>query len=114
MQELKKLPFDPSGYGDFSYSYDGLDFTLWFEYTDEENRAKVCALKFTFCTFLTMNGTLSNYLDIPYDTVLVVEDNAGRDGNQRKYAVMLSGSDFQFHILATDFSIDSNSSRKFT
>lgn len=99
MQEFLRLPLDTSGYGDFAASYVGSNAKVQFRYKSRGTDL-VAEIGFTFCIFMEINGNLSSQKSLPYDTILFeIENNPRVDGIYR-YNFMLSGSDFQFSVVA--------------
>lgn len=108
MKIFLHLPYDSSGYGKFGFKYRDVDLFLQFEYLEEFGQRKVGELKFEFCTKILMNGTLKNTEDIEYDTIFIKEEKVGYQNSQGLYSLMLSGSDFQFEILASSCLFEPN------
>lgn len=100
MKEYIRLPYDPSGHGDFGVDYVGVRGRIHFAYNSGHVR-KIGQLLFDFCLRLDINGVLTDQRPIPYDTVLVDDKYTGHHDTKR-YLLMLSGSDFQFEIIARD------------
>lgn len=101
MKELLRLPYDSSGFGDFGASYIGADARVHFQYKGSAGEC-VGELYFEFCVNMTVNGILNAQRDIPYDTVLREEYRNERYDGFFRYLLMLSGSDFQFEVIAKD------------
>lgn len=104
MQEFLRLPFDPSGYGDFAASYIGSGAKVQFAYKSD-GVEHIAELNFSFCLSLEVNGDLNSQKNIPYDTVLFRKETNPRVDGLHRYTFMLSGSDFQFTIVAKNCSI---------
>lgn len=99
MKDFLRLPSDPSGYGDFGVSYVGVDARVHFQYM-LNGRAFLGEIHFEFCVHLAVNGILNHQEKLPYDTILVEHyENEEYEGFNR-YVFMLSGSDFQFSVIA--------------
>ncbi|MER8583524.1 hypothetical protein [Mesorhizobium sp. M0199] len=99
MREFLQLPFDSSGYGDFGVCYSGSNAKVQFDYK-KNGIALVGEIYFTFCLSIFVNGRLDKQSKLPYDKVLISEEGIGYDGTFNSYVFMLSGSDFQFEVVA--------------
>lgn len=100
MKQYIRLPYDSSGYGEFGVDYVGVRGRIHFQY-NADHVQKIGQLLFDFCLRLNINGVLTDQFPIPYDTVLVDDKYIG-DHETKRYLLMLSGSDFQFEIIARD------------
>ncbi|BCH16793.1 hypothetical protein [Mesorhizobium sp. L-2-11] len=99
MKEFLQLPYDSSGYGDFGVSYVGTDARVHFRYR-AGGKDRIPELYFEFCIHMSVNGILNSQKQLPYDVVLAENyKNEEYEGFSR-FLFMLSGSDFQFEIIA--------------
>ncbi|HTV69069.1 MAG TPA: hypothetical protein VMF90_11085 [Rhizobiaceae bacterium] len=63
-------------------------------------RKLVGELYFEFCIAISANGVLNNQENLPYDIVMSEDYVNERYDDFSRYAFMLSGSDFQFKVIA--------------
>lgn len=101
MKLFLELPYDPAGYGDFGVSYINTEAKIHFEYRGVDID-HIAELRFVFCLSINVNGQLDRQVLLPYDRVMVVEEHNGFDSGFTRFMLMLSGSDFQFDILAKE------------
>jgi hypothetical protein len=101
MKPFLELPYDPAGYGDFGVSYIGSEAKIQFQYRSDHTD-RVAELRFVFCLSIRVNGELDRQESLPYDQVMVREEHTGYDKSFTRFVLMLSGSDFQFEILAKE------------
>jgi hypothetical protein len=100
MKLFLQLPEDPHRYGDFAVSYVGADVRIQFKY-HYENKDLVGEIHFELCLSLLVNGDLDNQVALPhFDSIWITEEGVGYDGGFNRYILWLSGSDFQFSVLA--------------
>ena len=99
MIEYLKLPDDPSGYGDFSTSYDNVNFRVLFEYSSE-GIPHIGELSFGTCIEYRVSGDLNNQTEMPYDKVFVTDSLRYSLWDMKKFQFIFSGSDFQFFFTA--------------
>jgi hypothetical protein len=101
MKQFLELPFDPSGYGDFGVSYIGIEAKIHFEYRSD-GKERIGELRFGVCVSINVNGHLDKQERLPYNRVMIVEERVGSDKRFTRFMLMLSGSDFQFDVVAKD------------
>ncbi|TPM13487.1 hypothetical protein [Mesorhizobium sp. B2-3-5] len=101
MQEFLRLPFDTSGFGDFAASYIGSNAKVQFLYKSDGSEL-VGEIRFPFCISMVINGNLSSQKKLPYDTIMVTQEINNRLDDLYRYEFMLSGSDFQFAVVAKE------------
>ncbi|MBD8651125.1 hypothetical protein IFT66_08560 [Rhizobium sp. CFBP 13726] len=105
MKLFLELPYDASGYGDFGVSYIGTEATIHFQYRSD-GAEHVGELRFGWCLSININGQLDKQISLPYDRVMVLEDQIGFDKKFLRFVVMFSGSDFQFDVYAKECRFD--------
>jgi hypothetical protein len=104
MKEFLTLPHDPRRYGHFAVSYIGIDARIQFQYQDD-GEDTVGEIYFDDCLSIYVNGELDNQVSLPYsDTIFITEEGVGYDGGFNRYILWLSGSDYQFTVLAKNCS----------
>ncbi|MCF3935279.1 hypothetical protein L1787_17910 [Acuticoccus sp. M5D2P5] len=99
MKEFLRLPYDSSGYGDFGISYVGIKTIIHFQYMNE-GVTTIGELHFAESLSIKVNGILNDQKKLPYDLVMIEAYDNQRYDDFYVYSFMLSGSDFQFDVIA--------------
>ena len=99
MEEHLSLPYDPAGYGDFKFYYEGTTLCVAFEYCSD-GVDRLGLLKFGTCFEFRMSGNLDGQTPMGYDIVYRSQERTYRTWKLKDFAFMLSGSDFQFFVAA--------------
>jgi len=101
MNKFLRLPDDPSGYGDFGVSYISGNVKIHFIYS-ENGKDVIGELYFQTCLNISVMGSLKMQNSIDYDTVFSDSYSDDSMGLFRKFFFILSGSDFQFTVVARE------------